>query len=200
MRSHGDRRPRQCRVSITIATGSGRRGGKLPANLSTREITEPCVRRRDAIVGVHVHVRISGHDRVDQCLQRLAGKRPAQVREALSHFEGEIPERDEIEKRLAGADETAVAYPRAERAPTGRSKCLHCGEPITKGALRVAVEREVEMAGAARMGAGYLHPGCAQEYTGTADLEARLLENSKKLADADRAELRQALSGPSSEP
>jgi poly [ADP-ribose] polymerase len=129
-----------------------------------------------------------------------AGKRPAQVREALSHFEGEIPERDEIEKRLAGADETAVAYPRAERAPTGRSKCLHCGEPITKGALRVAVEREVEMAGAARMGAGYLHPGCAQEYTGTADLEARLLENSKKLADADRAELRQALSGPSSEP
>ena len=119
-----------------------------------------------------------------------ARKKPAAVREALSQFTGEVPGRDEIEKLLAEADETAVAFPHAERAPTGRSSCLQCHEPIAKGALRVAVEREVDVAGMARMGAGYLHPGCAAEYTGTDDLLALLLKNSPKLGDEDREELR----------
>ncbi len=123
-----------------------------------------------------------------------ARKRPAQVREALSQFTGEVPGRDEIEKLLAEADETAVAFPHAERAPTGRSSCLQCREPIPKDALRVAVQREVDVAGMARMGAGYLHPGCAPEFTGTADLLALLLENSRKLGDQDREELARALS------
>ena len=121
-------------------------------------------------------------------------KKPAAVREALSQFTGEVPGRDEIEKLLAEADETAVAFPQAERAPTGRSSCLQCREPIAKGALRVVVEREVDVAGTARMGAGYLHPGCAPEYTGTDGLLALLLKNSRKLGDADREELGQALS------
>lgn len=123
-----------------------------------------------------------------------ARKKPAAVREALSQFTGEVPGRDEIEKLLAEADETAVAFPHAERAPTGRSSCLQCHEPIAKGALRVAVEREVDVAGMARMGAGYLHPACAQKYTGTDDLLALLLKNSPKLADADREELVRAVS------
>lgn len=123
-----------------------------------------------------------------------ARKRPAQVREALSRFEGEVPGRAEVEKLLSEADETVVSYPYAERAPTGRSKCLHCAKPIDKDALRVAVEREVEVGGMARAGAGYLHPGCAREYTGTEDLEALLRKNSRKLGDADREELSRALS------
>jgi Poly(ADP-ribose) polymerase and DNA-Ligase Zn-finger region len=123
-----------------------------------------------------------------------ARKKPAPVREALARFEGEVPGRDEIEKLLSSADETAVAYPCAERAPTGRSKCLHCGNPIAKDALRVAVEREVEVGGMTRAGAGYLHPGCAREFTGTDDLLALLQRNSKKLGDADREELARALS------
>ena len=123
-----------------------------------------------------------------------ARKRPVQVREALSRFEGEVPGREEIEKLLSSADETAVAYPYAERAPTGRSKCLHCGNPIAKDALRVAVEREVEVGGMTRAGAGYLHPGCARPFTGTEDLAERLAKNSRKLSDADRDELTQALS------
>ena len=53
-----------------------------------------------------------------------ARKRPAQVREALAQLPGEFAGRDEIEKLLANADETAVAFPHAERAPTGRSSCL----------------------------------------------------------------------------
>ena len=123
-----------------------------------------------------------------------ARKRPAQVREALSRFEGEVPGRDEVEKLLSEADEDVVAHPHAERAPTGRSKCLHWEEPISKDALRVAVEREVDVAGMTRTSAGYLHPRCAQEYTGTNDLLALLLKNSRKLGDADREELTRALS------
>ena len=123
-----------------------------------------------------------------------ARKRPAQVREALSRFEGEVPGRAEVEKLLSEADETVVSYPHAERAPTGRSKCLHCAKPIDKDALRVAVEREVEVGGMTRAGAGYLHPGCAREYTGTEDLAALLRKNSRKLGDADREELSRALS------
>jgi hypothetical protein len=58
----------------------------------------------------------------------------------------------------------------------------------------VAVEREVEVAGMTRTGAGYLHPGCAREYTGTDDLLAQLVKNSRNLGDADREELSRALS------
>jgi len=123
-----------------------------------------------------------------------ARKKPAPVREALSQFPGEVPGRDEVEKLLAEADETAVAFPHAERAPTGRSSCLQCREPIAKGALRVVVEREVDVAGMARMGAGYLHPRCGPEHTGTDDLLAILLKNSRKLGDEDREELVRALS------
>ena len=123
-----------------------------------------------------------------------ARKKPAQVREALSQFPGQVDGRDEIEKLLADADETVVAFPHVERAPTGRSSCLQCREPIEKAALRVAVQREVDVAGMARMGAGYLHPGCAPEFTGTDGLLALLLKNSRKLGDADRDELARALS------
>jgi hypothetical protein len=46
-----------------------------------------------------------------------ARKRPAPVREALSQFPGEVPGRDEIEKLLAEADETAVAFPMPSAPP-----------------------------------------------------------------------------------
>jgi Poly(ADP-ribose) polymerase and DNA-Ligase Zn-finger region len=124
-----------------------------------------------------------------------ARKRPAPVREALARFEGEVPGREEIESLLSGAAESVASHPYAERAPTGRSKCLHCGQPIAKDALRVAVEREVEVGGMPRTGSGYLHPGCAREYTGTDDLLAVLTRNSRKLGDADREELARALAG-----
>jgi poly [ADP-ribose] polymerase len=123
-----------------------------------------------------------------------ARKNPGPVREALAQFQGEVPNRDEIERLLAEGDETAVAFPHAERAPTGRSSCLQCRQPIAKGALRVAVQREVEAGGMARMGAGYLHPACAPAHTGTPDLLAVLLKNSRKLGDTDREELARALS------
>jgi hypothetical protein len=124
-----------------------------------------------------------------------AKSKPAPVRSALASFDGEVPARAELEAILADADKTATVFPYAERASTGRSKCLHCREPIEKGTLRVATEREVEMGGMARTGAGYLHPACAGEYLETEDLGAALRENSRGLSDSDFAELEQQLVG-----
>jgi hypothetical protein len=124
-----------------------------------------------------------------------AKEKPAAMRSALAAFEGEVPGRAELETLLAEADKTASVYPYAERAATGRSKCLHCREPIEKGALRVATEREVEYGGMGRTGAGYLHPKCAGEYLEQADLAAALRANSRGLSEADIGELEQQLAG-----
>lgn len=124
-----------------------------------------------------------------------AGKKPVPVRTALAAFEGEVPDRAAIEAALAEADKTASVFPYAERAATGRSKCLHCKEPIEKGTLRVATEREVEFGGMARAGAGYLHPKCAAKFLEAEDLAAALRQNSRGLSDADLSELDQQIAG-----
>jgi hypothetical protein len=127
-----------------------------------------------------------------------ASKKPVGVRSALAAFEGEVPGRAEIEALLAEADQTASVYPYAERAATGRSKCQHCREPIEKGTLRVAIERELEYAGMGRTGAGYLHPKCAPAYLeGQEDLPAALRRNSRGLNEADVDELERDLASAS---
>src|SRR5688572_1393776 len=74
-----------------------------------------------------------------------AKKKPAEVKAALATFTGNVPNREELEKTLAEAkDTTKPPFPYAERAPTGRSKCLVCEALIEKGDLRVAIEREVD--------------------------------------------------------
>jgi poly [ADP-ribose] polymerase len=122
-----------------------------------------------------------------------ARRKPVQVKTALAAFEGEVPDREALEASMAEADETASVYPYAERAPTARSRCLHCREPIEKGALRVATERELEAMG--RPGTGYLHPRCAGEYLEAPDLPAALRANSRGLTEADLAELERELAG-----
>jgi hypothetical protein len=125
-----------------------------------------------------------------------AKTKPVQVKSALDAFGGEVPDRAELDKLMAEADQTATVFPYAERASTGRSKCLHCKEPIEKGAWRVATEREVEFGGMARAGAGYLHPACAAEFLEKEeDLMAALRKNSRGLADADLADLEQQVAG-----
>jgi Poly(ADP-ribose) polymerase and DNA-Ligase Zn-finger region len=124
-----------------------------------------------------------------------AQKRPVQVRAALATFEGEVPSREELEGLLAEADKSPTVFPYAERASTGRSKCLHCREPIEKGALRIATEREVELGGAARASAGYLHPACANEFLGAEDLLGTVRSNSRGLDEADSVELDRRFAG-----
>ncbi|HEX3476631.1 MAG TPA: hypothetical protein VHT91_16510 [Kofleriaceae bacterium] len=93
-----------------------------------------------------------------------AGKHPVELRAALAEYPGEVPNRAEIDAALAQADQKATAkptgHPYADHAPTGRAKCMECGQPIEKGTFRIAVERELEIGGNATRGTGYLHPGC----------------------------------------
>lgn len=94
-----------------------------------------------------------------------AGKLPAELKAALAEYPGEVPGRAEIDAALEDAAKKASArpagFPYADRAPTGRARCLQCEQPIDKAAFRVAVERELEIGGTPTHGAGYLHPRCA---------------------------------------
>lgn len=112
-----------------------------------------------------------------------AGRLPAKVKAALAAFSGEVPERDALEAILANPPKAAgkagakAKYPYAERASTGRSKCLACDEAIEKGTLRIAVEREVDTGAFTTTGPGYLHPACAREHTGNEALLAEIQAN-----------------------
>jgi hypothetical protein len=120
-----------------------------------------------------------------------ATKLPAELREALAAYAGEVPERAELEKLMAEADANKPPpFPHADRAPTGRAKCQGCGESIPKGDLRVAVERDIERGMTVTKGAGYLHPTCAaayvEEHGGTHDaLTEGLRANTRGLSEAD---------------
>ena len=105
-----------------------------------------------------------------------AQKKPAELKQALATFTGEIPNRAEIDAVLQSAPPD---FPYAERAPTGRSKCLACGSAIDKDALRVAIERQVDTGAFTTKGAGYLHVGCAKAHVNDPELLARLKAHSR---------------------
>ena len=92
-------------------------------------------------------------------------KAAAGLAQALASYEGELPERAALEEAIRqsaakGAAKTAP-LPHADKAPTGRAKCMECREPIAKDSWRVAVEREIQAGAMQTTGAGYMHPGCA---------------------------------------
>lgn len=126
-----------------------------------------------------------------------ATKKPLLVKEALANFTGAVPERAALEEQLNNAKAKAPAgerpYPFAERASTGRSKCMQCDEAIEKGALRVAIEREVDTGSFVRKGPGYLHATCAKEHTGDAELFTNVKKNTPELTPMDLEELKQIL-------
>jgi hypothetical protein len=125
-------------------------------------------------------------------LKCAAGRFPAKVTTALAAFQGTVPNREEIDAAIAGAKPAKAAkgkFPYAERAATGRSKCIECDEPIEKGKLRVAVEREVDTGSFTTTGAGYLHPACANANTGDEALLEKVKANSPALNEADVTEL-----------
>jgi poly [ADP-ribose] polymerase len=96
-----------------------------------------------------------------------AGKLPAELKEALDAYDGDVPNRGELEKAMDDAIKKGGAkpggFPHVDRAPTGRAKCMQCEEAIAKDSWRVAVEREVDTGSFTTRGAGYLHPKCVAE-------------------------------------
>ena len=75
----------------------------------------------------------------------------------------EVPPLDELRKLKEEAEERKAQKretPYVERAPTGRSKCKHCGETIEQGAWRVALLREVRFGNQVRSTPINVHAGC----------------------------------------
>jgi hypothetical protein len=93
-----------------------------------------------------------------------ATKLAAELKAALAEYPGEVPDRAGLDAAMEQAAKKAsakpAAHPYADRAPTGRARCMQCEQPIEKGSFRVAVERELEIGGTPSRGSGYLHPGC----------------------------------------
>src|SRR5690349_15597126 len=74
-------------------------------------------------------------------LMCAAKKHPREMKEAMAAFQGDIPNRAEIEQVMQTALADVKSFPYAEWAPTGRSRCQACREPIDKDTLRIGVER-----------------------------------------------------------
>ena len=120
------------------------------------------------------------------------GKLANEVRDALKSFDGNVPNRDALDKLIA--EHLHADYPYAERAANGRAKCRVCDEQIEKGALRVAFERVVETGMGIQRGPGYMHSTCTLGYKDAAAmgkdaLQKALADHSTKLSEADRAQL-----------
>ena len=96
-----------------------------------------------------------------------AGKLAGELQEAMKAFDGDIPDREEIDKKIAESIKKGNAkpagFPYVDRAPTGRAKCMQCEEAIAKDSFRVAVEREIDTGAMVTRGAGYMHPKCVVE-------------------------------------
>src|SRR6185295_11353544 len=67
-----------------------------------------------------------------------ASKLPDELKAALAEYAGEIPNRAEIDAALEQAAKKAsakpAAFPYVDRAPTGRARCMQCGQSIEKAA------------------------------------------------------------------
>ncbi|MEM9068601.1 MAG: hypothetical protein AAGE52_08850 [Myxococcota bacterium] len=97
-----------------------------------------------------------------------AKKFPARLKKVLETFDGDVPDRAEIDKVIAAGmkkeGEKPTGYPYANRAPTGRASCIVCGEKIPKGSIRIAVEREIDTGSFVRKGPGYMLPSSVKQY------------------------------------
>lgn len=125
-------------------------------------------------------------------LRCAAQRLPEALRDALKKVKkpGEIPDHDKL---VATCDlslkKSASRYPYGERAPSGRARCIRCDQPIGKGELRVAVEREIVTGTFATVGAGYLHPACAVAHLEDPALSTQLRAQSPLLSKTDLDEL-----------
>ena len=122
-----------------------------------------------------------------------AEKRPEKLRAALEAHAEDVPERAELEHTVEAGlkNPKLVQVKHAERSPTGRASCQECHQKIDKGALRVAIEREADVASMAST--SYLHLACAPKYLGVEGLNEKLQRTSKDLESSELEEVERAL-------
>jgi Poly(ADP-ribose) polymerase and DNA-Ligase Zn-finger region len=95
-------------------------------------------------------------DKVEEAYELEAWKEAKVPPEAVPPLEELRELREEAEARRAQRRE----LPYAELAPSGRSKCKHCGEPIAKDDPRVVLGREIEFGRQTRTNPINVHPRC----------------------------------------
>lgn len=104
-------------------------------------------------------------------LMCAAEKLPAELKAALDAHPDPVPNRAELDTAMADALAKGRGkpggFPYADKAPTGRARCIQCQQAIEKDSIRVAVEREIETGGMVQKAARYMHPACV-----AANLEA----------------------------
>lgn len=120
-----------------------------------------------------------------------AYKRPETMLEALAQSAGTVPNRDALE-HAAHASLARPRLPRIDGAEhaKGQATCRQCRTPIPRGAWRIRLASYEE---GQFSSLGYIHLACAKDYFETADILEHVLHFSTALADADREELRSAL-------
>lgn len=126
-----------------------------------------------------------------------AARLPAELKEVLDKYPGEVPDRAALEKTMAdaiaGGHAKPGGFPYADKAPTGRARCMQCQTAIEKDTVRIAIEREIDTGATVTRGAGYLHPACTAAYLEAhggdkGELVAGLRANSRlSAADLDAA-------------
>jgi poly [ADP-ribose] polymerase len=122
-----------------------------------------------------------------------AEKLPAELRATLDAYPGDVPDRAALDQRMADAIAKGHAkpggFPYADKAPTGRARCIQCQTAIDKDTVRVAVEREIDTGTMVQAGAGYLHPRCAapyvEEHAGEVETLITGLRANSRLTPAD---------------
>jgi hypothetical protein len=126
-----------------------------------------------------------------------AKAKPKLLQAELEKHSGEIPNREELMTLMqkAAGKEKPTAFPYGERAPTARSRCIACEEPIDKDAFRIAVEREVDTGAFVTKGPGYLHPACASDYLDDDSLVDHLRSNTTTLPPPELETLLAELEG-----
>ena len=126
-----------------------------------------------------------------------AKKKATQLADALKAFEGDVPDREALERTIAeeAPKQKPTTFPYAERAPTARSRCGVCEAGIDKGELRVATPREADAGGMTNTSVRYLHARCAKDAAGGESVLDALKKNSKGLAPEDWEEITKALGG-----
>ncbi len=97
-------------------------------------------------------------------LMCAAEKLPVELKAALETHTDPVPNREELDKAMTDALSKGRGkpggFPYADKAPTGRARCIGCQQPIEKDSIRIAVEREIETGAMVQKAARYMHPAC----------------------------------------
>jgi hypothetical protein len=133
-------------------------------------------------------------------LERVEEAYEAKAWQAAQHPPERVPSIEELRGlHEAGAQrrQERLALPYAERAPSGRSRCKHCHEPIAQGTFRVVLGRETRLGRQVRLGPINVHAGCVRAALKAEDCATERHGFAQALHDhsrMDRAEVEAVLS------